>query len=323
MALTRPRRRALLAEFGELTNNRRLTQAAGDLQLWRSVMDCRRTRSIELLERPRNLSNDQLTDCLRRAVCLTARAVLLRYRRFQARRPRAQQHHGEAAAAPSESRKRTPLRRSRPSAAAAPPARASRRRQRRQPPARRSTYVEAVALYERARGAAAPRLSRARSTCFESVLRQYPGGEGAARARAALPEHLRAPGDAAGRRRRRRVDERLYAATLAINGGRLRRGASRTCAWSATRIPTTTTRSTCWRSRTRSAASTPKPSRTSSAPSRSTPRTARSRDTIPTSSRSATTTRSAPRSKHRRRAAPTAGRSDRRPLIASADIAAR
>ena len=89
-----------------------------------------------------------------------------------------------------------------------------------EPPQRRSTYVEAVALYERGLEA----LQRHDYAGAAGVVRigpaAVPGRKGAARARAALPEHLPAPGDAARKPRRRPIEERLYAATLAINGGR-------------------------------------------------------------------------------------------------------
>ena len=191
------------------------------------------------------------------------------------------------------------------SGAALSPSSATPRPHRRRHAQRRSTYFEAVALYERGLEALQRHDYHGGRRPARVGAAAVSRGEGAARARAALPEHLPAPGDAArggaADGRRAPVRRRRSPSTAA---GTTRR--SRTCAWSATKIPTTTTRSTCSPSRTRSAANTPKRSPTSSAPSRSTPRTARSPAAIPTSSRSATTRRSGRRSRRRRRLAPTA-----------------
>jgi tetratricopeptide (TPR) repeat protein len=83
---------------------------------------------------------------------------------------------------------------------------------------RRSTYVEAVALYERGLEALQRHEYQKAANLFESVLRQYPEER-------ELHERVRlylnicqrhaAPREAAPKT----VDERLYAATLAINGG--------------------------------------------------------------------------------------------------------
>jgi len=83
---------------------------------------------------------------------------------------------------------------------------------------RRSTYVEAVALYERGLEALQRHEYEKAADLFESVLRQYPEER-------ELHERVRlylnicrrhaAPREAAPKT----VDERLYAATLAINGG--------------------------------------------------------------------------------------------------------
>lgn len=87
-----------------------------------------------------------------------------------------------------------------------------------QAPQRRTTYVEAVAVYERGLEALQRHGYREAATLFESVLRQYPEEK-------ELHERVRlylnicqrqaAPREATPQT----VDERLYAATLAINGG--------------------------------------------------------------------------------------------------------
>jgi tetratricopeptide (TPR) repeat protein len=86
------------------------------------------------------------------------------------------------------------------------------------PPARRSTYFEAVAVYERGLEALQRHEFHAAADLFESVLRQYPEEK-------ELHERVRlylnicqrqaAPREAAPRT----LEERLYAATLSINGG--------------------------------------------------------------------------------------------------------
>ena len=86
-------------------------------------------------------------------------------------------------------------------------------------PQRRSTYFEAVALYERGLEALQRHDYRQATSLLESVLRQYPEEK-------ELHERVRlylnicqrqaAPREAAPQT----IDERLYAATLAINGGR-------------------------------------------------------------------------------------------------------
>src|SRR5262245_59753864 len=86
------------------------------------------------------------------------------------------------------------------------------------PPQRRSTYFEAVALYERGLEALQRHDYAGAATIFESVLRQYPEEK-------ELHERVRLylnicqrhaePREAAPQT----VDERLYAATLAINTG--------------------------------------------------------------------------------------------------------
>lgn len=96
-----------------------------------------------------------------------------------------------------------------PSAAPPPPA----------PPPRRSTYFEAVALYERGLETLQRHDYHAAATLLESVLRLYPEEK-------ELHERVRlylnicqrhaTPREAAPQT----VEERLYASTLAINGGR-------------------------------------------------------------------------------------------------------
>jgi outer membrane protein assembly factor BamD (BamD/ComL family) len=86
-------------------------------------------------------------------------------------------------------------------------------------PQRRSTYFEAVALYEKGLEALQRHDYREAERLFESVLRQYPEEK-------ELHERVRlylnicqrqaVPREAAPQT----IDERLYAATLAINGGR-------------------------------------------------------------------------------------------------------
>jgi outer membrane protein assembly factor BamD (BamD/ComL family) len=86
-------------------------------------------------------------------------------------------------------------------------------------PQRRSTYFEAVALYERGLEALQRHDYQGAANLFESVLRQYPEEK-------ELHERVRlylnicqrqaTPKEATPQT----LDERLYAATLAINGGR-------------------------------------------------------------------------------------------------------
>src|SRR5688572_32930254 len=88
-----------------------------------------------------------------------------------------------------------------------------------QAPQRRATYVEAVALYERGMRALQEHDFEGAATLFESVLRQYPEEK-------ELHERVRqylnichrqiTPKETAPQTQ----EERLYAATLAINGGR-------------------------------------------------------------------------------------------------------
>src|SRR5262245_47080434 len=87
-----------------------------------------------------------------------------------------------------------------------------------QPP-RRSTYIEAVALYERGLEAIQRHEYSAAIDLLESVLRQYPDER-------ELHERVRLYLNICKRQATPReatpqsVDERLYASTLAINGGR-------------------------------------------------------------------------------------------------------
>ena len=87
------------------------------------------------------------------------------------------------------------------------------------PPQRRTTYIEAVALYERGLEALQRHAFADAADLFDSVLRQYPDEK-------ELHERVRlylnicqrqaTPKEAAPQSQ----EERLYAATLAINGGR-------------------------------------------------------------------------------------------------------
>ena len=85
-------------------------------------------------------------------------------------------------------------------------------------PARRSTYVEAVALYERGLEALQRHAYQEATNLLESVLRQYPEER-------ELHERVRLYLNICQRQATQReaapqtIDERLYAATLAINGG--------------------------------------------------------------------------------------------------------
>ncbi len=85
-------------------------------------------------------------------------------------------------------------------------------------PERRSTYVEAVALYERGLEALQRHDYRKASDLFESVLRQYPE-ERELHERVRLYLNICHRHEAPRESAPKTVDERLYAATLAINGG--------------------------------------------------------------------------------------------------------
>jgi len=95
----------------------------------------------------------------------------------------------------------------RPAAPLAPPA-----------PQRRSTYFEAVAIYERGLEALQKHSYAQAANLLESVLRQYPEEK-------ELHERVRLYLNICHRQAAQRetapqtIDERLYAATLAINGG--------------------------------------------------------------------------------------------------------
>ena len=85
-------------------------------------------------------------------------------------------------------------------------------------PQRRSTYIEAVALYERGLQALQRHAYAEATSLLESVLRQYPEEK-------ELHERVRLYLNICQRQATHReaapqtIDERLYAATLAINGG--------------------------------------------------------------------------------------------------------
>jgi tetratricopeptide (TPR) repeat protein len=87
------------------------------------------------------------------------------------------------------------------------------------PPPRRSTYIEAVALYERGLDAVQRHDYRGAIELLESVLRQYPEER-------ELHERVRLYLNICQRQATSReatpqtVEERLYASTLAINGGK-------------------------------------------------------------------------------------------------------
>ncbi|HEY1912190.1 MAG TPA: tetratricopeptide repeat protein [Vicinamibacterales bacterium] len=85
-------------------------------------------------------------------------------------------------------------------------------------PRQRATYVQAVALYERGVEALQNHAYQQATTLFESVLQQYPEEK-------ELHERVRLYLNICQRQAAQReaapqtIDERLYAATLAINGG--------------------------------------------------------------------------------------------------------
>src|SRR5207237_3773667 len=86
------------------------------------------------------------------------------------------------------------------------------------PPERRTGYFEAVTLYERGLEAVQRREYERAANLFSSVLRQYPEEK-------ELHERVRLYLSICQRRASTReeapqtIDERLYAATIAINGG--------------------------------------------------------------------------------------------------------
>jgi len=86
-------------------------------------------------------------------------------------------------------------------------------------PQRRTTYVEAVALYERGLEALQRHEYRGAADLFESVLRQYPE-EKELHERVRLYLNICQRQAAPRQATPQTVEERLYAATLAINGGR-------------------------------------------------------------------------------------------------------
>jgi tetratricopeptide (TPR) repeat protein len=88
-----------------------------------------------------------------------------------------------------------------------------------QPRPQRATYVEAVSLYERGMRALQGHDFQGASAIFESVLRQYPEEKELherVRQYLIICERQMTPKEAAPQT----AEERLYAATLAINGGR-------------------------------------------------------------------------------------------------------
>jgi tetratricopeptide (TPR) repeat protein len=86
-------------------------------------------------------------------------------------------------------------------------------------PRQRATYVEAVALYERGLEALQRHDFLAAATRFESVLRQYPE-EKELHERVRLYLNICQRQATARKADPQTLEERLYAATLAINGGR-------------------------------------------------------------------------------------------------------
>src|SRR5881227_1793021 len=88
-----------------------------------------------------------------------------------------------------------------------------------QQPQRRSTYFEAVALYERGLETLQRHAYQEAAELFESVLRQYPE-EKELHERVRLYLNICQRQAAPREEMPQTIDERLYAATLAINGGR-------------------------------------------------------------------------------------------------------
>ena len=88
-----------------------------------------------------------------------------------------------------------------------------------EPPSRRTTYVEAVGVYERGLEALQRHDYRAANGLFETVLRQYPEEK-------ELLERVRLYLNICQRQMSHRestpqtIEERLFASTIAINGGR-------------------------------------------------------------------------------------------------------
>jgi len=87
------------------------------------------------------------------------------------------------------------------------------------PEPRRTTYVEAVALYERGLAALQKHDYNGAADLFESVLQQY-GEEKELHERVRLYLNICRRQAAPREATPKTVDERLYAATLSINGGR-------------------------------------------------------------------------------------------------------
>ncbi len=160
---------------------------------------------------------------------------------------------------------------------------------------RRSTYVEAVGVYERGLEALQRHDYRAATELFETVLRQYPEEK-------ELHERVRLYLNICQRQTSRRepapqtIEERSVRVHDCDQRRTLRRGPCRNCTWFATRIPTTITPSTCWPSHTPSGASSSRRSHTCCGPSPSTLKIAASRNTTPISSRSEPTKHFARRS---------------------------
>ena len=87
------------------------------------------------------------------------------------------------------------------------------------PPQRRSTYIEAVALYERGLDAVQRHDYRGAIELLEAVLRQYPE-ERELHERVRLYLNICQRQATAREATPQTVEERLYASTLAINGGK-------------------------------------------------------------------------------------------------------
>ncbi len=87
-------------------------------------------------------------------------------------------------------------------------------------PHHRTTYIEAVAIYERGLEAMQRHDYRAAVDLLNSVLRAFPDEKELHERVKRMPQRVRTPGGAPRETGPSSVEERLYAATLALNGGR-------------------------------------------------------------------------------------------------------
>jgi tetratricopeptide (TPR) repeat protein len=141
----------------------------------------------------------------------SVRAALMAKQRRPAQKSTKAPDQTPSARVPRAVEAATPLRAPAPGSTAATPSDAS-------APKRRETYFEAVALYERGLEALQRHAYQQAANLLESVLRQYPEER-------ELHERVRLYLNICQRQATQReaapqtIDERLYAATLSINGG--------------------------------------------------------------------------------------------------------